>query len=90
MKIGDLKEKSKQFQSKLKKLIESRTKDKNTQEDSINIILTDDNRYEEDKSLIEDAIKIEDWEFLRNMKTSRTVDFPGLIQMIDEALKKND
>lgn len=53
---------------------------------SVKKILTDENRYKGYKSVIEDAIKEEDWETLEDMLSSRTSDFPDLIQMIKKAL----
>ena len=60
-------------------------------QDSINKILSDEDRYKGDKSIIEDAIKEKDWETLEDMLNSRTSDFPDLIDKIKKALKhKNE
>jgi len=53
---------------------------------SIKKFLTEENRYKGYKSVIEDAIREEDWETLKDMLKSRTSDFPDLIKMIKKAL----
>jgi len=56
-------------------------------EESINKLLSDEDRYNGDKSIIEDAINEKDWEILEDMLESSTSDFPDLINMINNALK---
>ena len=56
-------------------------------EESINKLLSDEDRYNGDKSIIEDAINEKDWETLEDMLESSTSDFPDLINMINNALK---
>jgi len=61
---------------------------KNTnKETSIGKLLSDEDRYNGDKSIIEDAINEKDWETLEDMLESSTSDFPDLINMINNALK---
>lgn len=64
-----------------------KSKGKVEQEVNLNKILSDDDRYNGDKSIIEDAIKEKDWETLEDMLESSTSDFPDLINMINNALK---
>ena len=54
---------------------------------SINNILSEEGRYNEYKSLIEDAIEDSDFDFLELNLNSRMRDFPDLIRMIKHALK---
>jgi tRNA A37 N6-isopentenylltransferase MiaA len=49
-------------------------------------ILSDENRYKGDTSIIATAIKEKDWETLEDMLNSDTRDFPDLIEIIKEAL----
>lgn len=49
-------------------------------------ILSDENRYKGDKSIITAAIKEQDWEILEDMLNSDTSDFPDLIEIIKKAL----
>ncbi|HIP13590.1 MAG TPA: hypothetical protein EYG73_12855 [Arcobacter sp.] len=65
-------------------LSNSKSKEK---EKSINKLLSDEDRYNGDKSIIEDAINEKDWETLEDMLESSTSDFPDLINMINNALK---
>jgi len=57
------------------------------EEKSIGKLLSDEDRYNGDKSIIEDAINEKDWETLEDMLESSTSDFPDLINMINNALK---
>ena len=59
----------------------------NKKKTSVSEILTKEGRYKEYKSLIEDAIKSGDYEYLERKLNSRMTDFPDLINMINEALK---
>lgn len=59
----------------------------NKKETSVSDILTKEGRYEEYKSLIEDAIKSDDYEYLERKLNSKMADFPDLIKMINDALK---
>lgn len=52
-----------------------------------NKLLSDDNRYNGDKAVIEDAIQEKDWETLEDMLDSATQDFPDLVEMIEKSLK---
>ncbi|CAA6808840.1 MAG: Unknown protein [uncultured Sulfurovum sp.] len=56
-------------------------------ENSVSKMLTKEGRYEEYKSLIEDAIKSDDYEYLERKLNSKMMDFPDLIEMINDALK---
>lgn len=58
-----------------------------TKESSVTNILTKENRKKGYKSVIEDAIKEEDWETLEDMLNSRASDFPDLLKMIKKALE---
>ncbi len=58
-----------------------------TSKQPVDDILTKEGRYEEYKSLIEDAIINKDYEYLEKKLTSKMTDFPDLIQMIKKALK---
>ena len=49
-------------------------------------ILSDENRYKGDKSIVTTAIKEKDWETLEDMLNSDTSDFPDLIEIIKKAL----
>ena len=60
---------------------------KKKKETSVSEILTKEGRYEEYKSLIEDAIKSDDYEYLERKLNSKMADFPDLINMINNALK---
>ena len=54
----------------------------------VNNLLSDENRYKRDKSIIDDAMAEKDWETLEDMLNSKSIkDFPDLIKMIEEALK---
>jgi len=61
-------------------------KDKNYNQ-NLNKLLSDNDRYLGDKSIIEDAIREQDKELLESMLNSSTSDFPDLIEMIQKALK---
>ncbi|MDD2507562.1 MAG: hypothetical protein PHS78_00810 [Aliarcobacter skirrowii] len=50
-------------------------------------LLSDDDRYDTDKTIILTAIVEQDWETLEDLLVSSTQDFPDLIKMIEEALK---
>ena len=50
-------------------------------------LLSDDDRYDTDKTIILRAIAEKDWETLEDLLDSSTQDFPDLIKMIEEALK---
>ena len=50
-------------------------------------LLSDDDRYDTDKTIILRAIAEKDWETLEDLLDSSTQDFPELIKMIEEALK---
>lgn len=55
---------------------------------SIEKLLSDENRYKGDKNIVQNAIKEKDWEMLEELINDRSIkDFPDLIKMIEEALK---
>lgn len=55
---------------------------------SIEKLLSDENRYKGDKNIVQNAIKEKDWEMLEELINDRSIkDFPDLIEMIEEALK---
>jgi len=56
------------------------------EKDSLKKLLSDEDRYETDKKIIEEAIENKDWEILEDMLDSSTRDFPDLIEMIKKAL----
>ena len=72
--------------SKSKKFIKERKKPNKDQETPVKEILTEDGRYEEYKSLIEDAIENKDFEYLEEKLNSKMRDFPDLIEMIKKTL----
>jgi len=53
---------------------------------NLNKLLSDEDRYNGDKSIIKDAITEKDWELLEDMLVSSTSDFPDLISIIENAL----
>ena len=54
---------------------------------SVKKLLSDEDRYQTDRKIIEDAIEEKDWEMLEDMLNSSTKDFPDLIEMIKKALE---
>ena len=63
------------------------SKKKKEKETSVSEILTKKGRYEENKSLIEDAIKNKDYDYLERKLNSKMSDFPDLVNIIKNALK---
>ena len=55
--------------------------------DPNNLSENDKIRYELAASIIDQAIKAKDWDYLENQHNTRTRDFPDLIAKINEALK---
>jgi len=53
---------------------------------AVSDILTQSGRYDEYKSLIEDAIENNDYVYLEKKLKSKMTDFPDLIDMIKKAL----
>lgn len=58
--------------------------------DDIEELLSEEGRYSEYKSLIENAIESKDYDFLEECIDSRMRDFPDLIEMIKKALEQRD
>ena len=60
----------------------------NNDNQPIEKLLSDENRYKGDKNIVQNAIKEKDWEMLEELIKDRSIkDFPDLIKMIEEALK---
>ena len=86
---GSVKRGIKSVKRRIKLLVSSvyNSKENTNKEKSIGKLLSDEDRYNGDKSIIEDAINEKDWETLEDMLESSTSDFPDLINMINNALK---
>jgi len=54
---------------------------------SVKKLLSDEDRYQTDRKIIEEAIAEKDWDTLEDMLDSRTRDFPDLIEIIKKALE---
>jgi len=60
----------------------------NNDNQPIEKLLSDENRYKGDKNIVQNAIKEKDWEMLEELIKDRSIkDFPDLIKIIEEALK---
>lgn len=59
-------------------------------EKPIEKLLSDDDRYDTDKTIILRAIEEEDWGTLEDLLDSSTKDFPDLIRIINNALKDRE
>lgn len=60
----------------------------NNDNQPIEKLLSDENRYKGDKNIVQNAIKEKDWEMLEELIKDKSIkDFPDLIKMIEEALK---
>ncbi len=63
------------------------TQNSTKEKSSVKKLLSDEDRYQTDRKIIEEAIVEKDWETLEDMLNSSTKDFPDLIEMIKKALE---
>lgn len=85
--VNKVSEVVKSFKVKVKDTITKVSLKSPFQEKPIVKLLSDEDRYNGDKLIIDNAIQEKDWETLEDMLKSSTSDFPDLIKLIENALK---
>jgi uncharacterized membrane protein (DUF106 family) len=68
--------------------IHKNSTDNSNNSTSIKKLLSDDDKYNTYKTIIENAIKEKDWQTLEDFLDSRAKNYSDLVEMIKEALKE--